>query len=115
MKSLLEELQEAELKGATAEEKFAARLASCSDYEFNEVKNFLFSLREQARPHEAAEAAAEARAREHEPHEPSEFEGMSDAEFEEHKQQAYGIEPHVHFTPTLSDAMKLYRKKLGRE
>jgi hypothetical protein len=52
-KSLLEQIQAAELKGASAEDKFAARLASCSDEEFRRVSSYLCNLGDKEKAREA--------------------------------------------------------------
>ena len=48
-KSLLDEIQEEQLADADAEVKFAARLATVSDQEFNQIKRYLCNLGDRAK------------------------------------------------------------------
>jgi hypothetical protein len=96
-KSLLEEFQAEELKGASAENKFAAKLAACNDFEFARVKSYLFSLgnREQARtPAPKRERTDEDRA----------LDKMSDADFADHMRGlGVNLDASLHHFPSAID------------
>ncbi len=103
-KSLIDEIQQAELNGASAEDKFAAKLVTCTDQEFARVSSYLCRLGDMERRRQASVPIVPREVSE----EQQRLDAMDSAEFESYL-ASIGINSRLDVT--LSDAMKRETKR----